>query len=89
MVTDENGMINQGDYLTSSSTPGTAMKATKWGRVIGIALEPFDSNQGKIMMFVNPHENLAPKVNELSEENREQQQQIDELKRELEALKNK
>jgi len=42
-VTTENGPIEVGDLLTSaSSTPGTAMKATEPGRVIGIALEPFD-----------------------------------------------
>ena len=30
---------------------------------------------GKVMMFVNAHENLAPRLNELSEENQEQQEQ--------------
>ncbi len=42
-VSDENGPIEIGDYLTSSSIPGVAMKATKAGVVIGQALEPFDS----------------------------------------------
>ncbi len=42
-VSDENGPIAIGDYLTSSSIPGVAMKATKPGVVIGQALEPFDS----------------------------------------------
>jgi hypothetical protein len=40
-VSTENGAIEVGDYLTSSSTPGVAMKATKSGLVIGRALEPF------------------------------------------------
>jgi hypothetical protein len=39
-VSNENGAIAAGDYLTSaSSTPGHAMKATRAGRVIGMALE--------------------------------------------------
>ncbi|MBI2463156.1 MAG: hypothetical protein HYV65_02900, partial [Candidatus Spechtbacteria bacterium] len=41
-VTMENGSIQAGDYLTSSSIPGVAMKATKPGVVIGRALESFD-----------------------------------------------
>ncbi len=56
-VSTENGPIQIGDPLTSaSSTPGVAMKATKAGRVVGMALEPYDGNEiGKIMIFVNPH----------------------------------
>lgn len=41
-VSDENGLIQVGDYLTSSSIPGVAMKAIRPGPVIGQALEPFD-----------------------------------------------
>ncbi len=55
-VSNENGPISVGDYLTSSPIPGVAMKATKPGIVIGKALEPFDGTQetkGKIMIFVN------------------------------------
>jgi hypothetical protein len=51
------GAIRIGDYLTSSSEPGYAMKADNSGRVIGIALEPFDGdqgNKGKIILFINP-----------------------------------
>ncbi|MDF1498790.1 MAG: carbohydrate binding domain-containing protein, partial [Patescibacteria group bacterium] len=40
----ENGEIEIGDFLTSSSVPGVAMKATGTGRVVGRALEPFDGN---------------------------------------------
>ncbi|MBI4669030.1 MAG: hypothetical protein HY747_07565, partial [Elusimicrobia bacterium] len=40
-VTLENGPIAIGDRLTASSKPGYAMKATKSGRVVGIALEAF------------------------------------------------
>lgn len=39
MCNNENGMIKKGDLVTSSSTPGTAMKATKAGIILGIATE--------------------------------------------------
>jgi parallel beta-helix repeat protein len=55
-VSLEGGPIEPGDYLTSSSQPGIAMKATEAGRVIGIALESYNIEEiGKIMVFVNPH----------------------------------
>ncbi|HUV81310.1 MAG TPA: hypothetical protein VMW21_02205 [Patescibacteria group bacterium] len=56
-VSTENGPIVIGDALTSSVQPGVAMKATKAGRVIGIALENYDgyNKDGKIMIFINPH----------------------------------
>ncbi len=44
-VSNENGEIHAGDYLTSASIPGYAMKATVAGRVIGQAMESFDSAQ--------------------------------------------
>lgn len=40
----ENGPIKAGDFLTSSSTPGVAMKATKTGRVLGQAMEDYDGS---------------------------------------------
>jgi hypothetical protein len=40
-VSTKNGEIKVGDYLTSSDIPGVAMKANGFGRVIGMALEPF------------------------------------------------
>ncbi len=68
-VSTQNGPINIGDYLTSSSIPGVAMKATKPGETIGKALESFDCSiapllngsdqnntticSGKILVFVN------------------------------------
>jgi site-specific recombinase XerD len=41
-VSLENGVIEVNDFLTSSSTPGVAMKATQTSRVIGRALERYD-----------------------------------------------
>lgn len=52
-VSNENGAIAIGDYLTSSSVPGVAMKAIKPGKVIGQALEEYNEVKiGKIKVFV-------------------------------------
>lgn len=55
-VTGEGGDIRAGDALTSSSTPGFAMRATKTGSVIGLALEAFsqEKTEGKILMLLQP-----------------------------------
>ncbi len=51
----ENGPIYKGDILTSSSTPGVAMKATKPGMAIGKALmDSSDQEDGKIMAYIHP-----------------------------------
>ncbi len=44
-VSLENGPIQKGDSLTSSSTPGVAMKAVKAGKIIGTALADYDGTQ--------------------------------------------
>lgn len=44
-VSLENGPIQAGDPLTSSSVAGVAMKATKPGKIIGYALENYDGTQ--------------------------------------------
>ncbi len=61
-VSTENGSIAPGDAITSSSTPGVGMKATKPGRVVGIALEAYEGLQingtqlnGLITILINPH----------------------------------
>ncbi len=43
-ISNENGEVHSGDYLTSASIPGYAMKATVAGRVLGTALEDFNSS---------------------------------------------
>ena len=53
-VNAENGPIKIGDYLTISSQPGIATKATHSGYVIGRALENFDAKEGKILCMVEP-----------------------------------
>jgi hypothetical protein len=56
MVTTENGPVRPGDLLTSSSTPGHAMHASRErvvvGVVIGKALEPLESATGVIRALV-------------------------------------
>ncbi len=60
-VTNENGPIELGDLLTTSSTPGHAMKATdrekSFGTIVGKALESFEGGSqgestGVISVFV-------------------------------------
>ncbi|MBI4170465.1 MAG: hypothetical protein HY514_02135, partial [Candidatus Aenigmarchaeota archaeon] len=54
-VTKENGAIRRGDLLTTSSTPGYAMrcsdKAACAGAIVGKAMENFDSNRGTITVL--------------------------------------
>ncbi|MEK7640972.1 MAG: DUF5011 domain-containing protein [Patescibacteria group bacterium] len=54
-ATNENGAIKPGDYLTTSSLPGYAMKATRSGTIIGRALDYFDARQGTVMIFLDVH----------------------------------
>jgi hypothetical protein len=54
-VTNENGPIKPGDKLTTSSTPGRAMKAgnhAQIGTAIGKALKPLNGESGTIDMLV-------------------------------------
>src|SRR3989339_616261 len=51
-ISNENGPIIRGDKLTSSSTPGVAMKADH-APYIGLALEPFNEPSGTIIAFVS------------------------------------
>ena len=52
-VSAENGAIKNGDYLTSSSLAGTAMKATRSGMVVGQALTSFDGEgTGEVIMLI-------------------------------------
>ncbi|MBP9709876.1 hypothetical protein KBD61_02495 [Patescibacteria group bacterium] len=54
-VSTMNGAIKIGDPLGPSTIPGTAVKATKAGPIVGLALESYDgAGVGKIEVFVNP-----------------------------------
>ncbi len=53
-ISTENGIIKKGDLLTSSSTPGVAMKATRPGQTLGKALENYSGSEiGTILVFFN------------------------------------
>ena len=52
-VTTENGPIQPGDLLTSSSLPGVAMRATKAGQIIGQAMQSFEGEGvGSVLAFI-------------------------------------
>jgi len=55
-VSNENGKIKKGDYITSSNKPGVGQKATEDNFVVGKALEDFDGKEGMIPIFVEPKE---------------------------------
>jgi len=48
------GDIKGGDYLTSSSKPGYAMKADKAGKVIGFALENKKPDSETVLILIQP-----------------------------------
>ena len=57
-ATAENGPIKPGDLLTTSSTPGHAMRCNNpkecESAIIGKALEPLEEGEGMIKMLVMP-----------------------------------
>ncbi len=60
MVSDENGPIRPGDLLTTSSTPGVAMKATKAGPIIGKALSAYNGTGiGMVTIFVQNQSSMG------------------------------
>jgi len=52
-VTNDGVAIKPGDELTTSSTPGHAMKATHSGPTIGKALASFDGASGTVLALIN------------------------------------
>ncbi|MEM7802420.1 MAG: hypothetical protein AAF633_24720 [Chloroflexota bacterium] len=88
----ENGPVAVGDPLTSSSTPGTAMKATEAGRIIGYAMQSSEAAKaGKILVWLQPSTHIpayalegvnAGSVDGLAE----LQAEIDALTAQVEAL---
>ncbi|MDO8571668.1 MAG: hypothetical protein Q7R79_03230, partial [bacterium] len=66
-VSLENGSIKPGDYLTTSSKKGVAMKATEPGATVGVALEVYDgSGEDTVLTFINIGEkNVSSLVKDL------------------------
>lgn len=64
-VSTENGKINAGDPLTTSQTPGVAMKSTKAGAIIGTAMTSFDGEGiGQILAFVRPESEIETNISD-------------------------
>ncbi|MEK6900786.1 MAG: hypothetical protein AABX37_00410, partial [Nanoarchaeota archaeon] len=65
-VSTENGAIVPGDFLTLSSTPGVAMKATKAGTIIGQAMSGYSGEEvGKVVAFVKTTFSQGTKIADL------------------------
>jgi len=68
-VSNINGEIKKGDFITSSNKPGIGQKSTQSGFVIGKAKENFNEEEGLIIVFINPqHINIPsgkPTIREL------------------------
>ena len=92
-VTLDNGPIAVGDLLTSSSTPGYAMRADRPGPTVGKAMEAFDGSagwQGSIRILVAPsacvgnpsgeEDGMRARIESLEKENRSLRRQMDEMR---------
>lgn len=53
-ASNSNGKISVGDYVTSSSQLGVAVRSTNPEFVVGVALEDFDSSEGLLKIEINP-----------------------------------
>jgi len=64
-VSNKNGNIKEGDYITSSDIPGVGVKALESGQVLGIALENFEpalqDERGQIWVSVDIRTNYVDK----------------------------
>jgi hypothetical protein len=66
-VSARNGPIKAGDYLTTSSIPGVAMKATRAGEIIGTAMTDYKGEDiGKVVVFVKNGSSLGSNSDEVS-----------------------
>lgn len=94
------GAISVGDFLTSSSTPGRAMRANRPGPVVGKAMEAFDGSfgrEGTVHVLVAPAVSSCPCLETAGAKDAElarlsslveiQRARLDELGRDVEALK--
>jgi len=60
-VSNINGEIKRGDFITSSEKPGIGQKATQSGMVVGRALEDFNQEEGMIRAEINiQYANIFP-----------------------------
>jgi len=87
-VCGESGSIAVGDLLTTSSTPGHAMRATRPGPVLGKAMEPFDASEGGVglvRVLLSPSA-VGTETAELEAQVEAQAREIEELRKQNESL---
>lgn len=53
LVSNKNGEIKNGDFITSSTEPGVGQKWSKGGFVLGKALEDLSGSKGQISVLIN------------------------------------
>lgn len=63
-VSNLNGEIKRGDFITSSLIPGVGQKATQSRFVVGKAMEDFNQEEGLITVFVQPQQVIFPSETE-------------------------
>ena len=89
-VSAANGPIGVGDFLTSSSVPGVAVRAIERGLVVAQALEPFagtDGKEGKVLCFVRVTSWGGPQVAGLQEQVRTLERRLVEQGEAIECLR--
>jgi len=52
-ISNKNGAIKKGDFITSTNSPGLGQKATVPGFVLGRALEDFEKDEGMVRVSIN------------------------------------
>jgi hypothetical protein len=87
-VTDENGEIRRGDYITASSTPGYGMRARSGGMIIGRAMEDFKGGDStNVREFIEKEREEAEELlKQYEEEENPDEEQINILKQKIEEL---
>lgn len=59
-VSNINGEIKRGDFITSSEKSGVGQKATQSGFVVGRAMENFNQEEGLLLVFIQPQQIFFP-----------------------------
>jgi len=89
-VSLENGPIQIGDYLAPSSTPGVAMRLTKPGPSVGVALAPFEGSKGRsgtVLCFVKVGDQGIARVVEENDVLRQRVARLEQMVAEIRAAR--
>jgi len=85
-ISMENGPIQVGDPISSSSKPGVGMKATEAGKIVGYALEPAEKD-GRVLVYVQPGYHAAPEMAKLRASAQKLNRRAQEQELELQTLR--